>query len=88
MTAVVASSGGLMFGYDNGVTGGVTNMIHFLDRFFPTVRMLLLTPLNDLLDIAERHLVASASDARYPRPLYPELDMCLVVAVPLLQLQV
>ena len=40
MTAVVASSGGLMFGYDNGVTGGVTNMIHFLDRFFPTVRWL------------------------------------------------
>ena len=38
MTAVVASSGGLMFGYDNGVTGGVTGMHHFLRRFFPTVR--------------------------------------------------
>ncbi len=37
MTAVVASSGGLMFGYDNGVTGGVTGMHHFLRRFFPTV---------------------------------------------------
>ena len=41
MVAIVASSGGLMFGFDNGVTGGVTGMEPFLKLFFPAVRDLL-----------------------------------------------
>lgn len=41
MVAIVASSGGLMFGFDNGVTGGVTGMQPFLKLFFPTVRDLI-----------------------------------------------
>lgn len=37
MTALIAASGGLMFGYDNGVSGGVSAMRPFLRKFFPEV---------------------------------------------------
>ncbi|KAF3336687.1 sugar transport protein 8-like protein [Carex littledalei] len=35
--AVVAATGGLMFGYDIGISGGVTSMDDFLLKFFPAV---------------------------------------------------
>ncbi|KAK8500576.1 hypothetical protein V6N12_037827 [Hibiscus sabdariffa] len=34
---VVAASGGLIFGYDLGISGGVTSMDPFLQKFFPKV---------------------------------------------------
>jgi len=34
---LVASSGGLIFGYDIGISGGVTSMDPFLEKFFPSV---------------------------------------------------
>ncbi|KAJ1262785.1 hypothetical protein BS78_09G136500 [Paspalum vaginatum] len=37
MSCVMAATGGLMFGYDIGVSGGVTSMDDFLDEFFPSV---------------------------------------------------
>jgi len=37
MVCVVAASGGLMFGYDVGISGGVTSMDEFLAKFFPKV---------------------------------------------------
>jgi sugar porter (SP) family MFS transporter len=37
MVTLVAASGGLMFGYDNGVSGGVSNMDAFLEKFYPSV---------------------------------------------------
>ncbi|PRQ23049.1 putative major facilitator, sugar transporter, major facilitator superfamily [Rosa chinensis] len=36
-TCVVAASGGLLFGYDIGISGGVTSMDPFLSKFFPSV---------------------------------------------------
>ncbi|RWV97288.1 hypothetical protein GW17_00039940 [Ensete ventricosum] len=36
-TCLVASSGGLIFGYDIGISGGVTAMDSFLEKFFPAV---------------------------------------------------
>ncbi|XP_022748787.1 sugar transport protein 8-like [Durio zibethinus] len=33
----IAAFGGLMFGYDIGISGGVTSMDDFLKKFFPTV---------------------------------------------------
>ncbi|KAM1104023.1 hypothetical protein ACFX2J_012455 [Malus domestica] len=33
----MAASGGLMFGYDVGISGGVTSMPHFQKKFFPAV---------------------------------------------------
>ncbi|KAJ3705102.1 hypothetical protein LUZ61_008807 [Rhynchospora tenuis] len=36
-TCVVAATGGLIFGYDIGISGGVTSMDSFLQRFFPSV---------------------------------------------------
>eukprot|EP00897_Mesotaenium_endlicherianum_P010445 jgi/Mesen1/9429/ME000618S08816 len=36
-TCLVAASGGLLFGYDIGVTGGVTSMPDFLSKFFPHI---------------------------------------------------
>jgi sugar porter (SP) family MFS transporter len=35
MIAIVAASGGLLFGYDNGITGGVITMRNFQESFFP-----------------------------------------------------
>ncbi|KAE8798077.1 sugar transport protein 1-like [Hordeum vulgare] len=37
LACLVASSGGLIFGYDIGISGGVTSMDPFLMRFFPSV---------------------------------------------------
>ncbi|KAK3133765.1 hypothetical protein QOZ80_6AG0540720 [Eleusine coracana subsp. coracana] len=37
LSCVVACSGGFLFGYDLGVSGGVTSMNSFLKRFFPEV---------------------------------------------------
>nr|XP_009383001.1 PREDICTED: sugar transport protein 8-like [Musa acuminata subsp. malaccensis] len=34
---VIAATGGLMFGYDIGISGGVTSMDDFLEEFFPAV---------------------------------------------------
>ncbi|KAK7310234.1 hypothetical protein RJT34_07621 [Clitoria ternatea] len=37
VTCFVAAMGGLLFGYDLGITGGVTSMETFLIKFFPSV---------------------------------------------------
>ncbi|GKV42763.1 hypothetical protein SLEP1_g50137 [Rubroshorea leprosula] len=37
VSCILASTGGLMFGYDVGVSGGVTSMPDFLEKFFPVV---------------------------------------------------
>lgn len=37
MTCVVAGTGGLIFGYDIGISGGVTSSDDFLGKFFPSV---------------------------------------------------
>ncbi|OVA10702.1 Sugar/inositol transporter [Macleaya cordata] len=37
MTCMVAATGGLIFGYDLGISGGVTSMDVFLKSFFPSV---------------------------------------------------
>jgi len=37
ITCLVAATGGLIFGYDIGVSGGVTSMPQFLTKFFPSV---------------------------------------------------
>jgi hypothetical protein len=37
VTSFVAAMGGLLFGYDLGITGGVTSMDPFLIKFFPGV---------------------------------------------------
>ncbi|EFJ17412.1 hypothetical protein SELMODRAFT_271496 [Selaginella moellendorffii] len=37
LACIVAASGGLLFGYDIGISGGVTSMDPFLKEFFPVV---------------------------------------------------
>ncbi|CAN1284473.1 Sugar carrier protein C [Linum perenne] len=37
VTCIVAAMGGLIFGYDIGISGGVTAMNPFLEKFFPAV---------------------------------------------------
>ncbi|TYK13100.1 sugar carrier protein C-like [Cucumis melo var. makuwa] len=37
VTCIVAAMGGLIFGYDIGISGGVTSMDSFLEKFFPDV---------------------------------------------------
>lgn len=37
ITCITAASGGLIFGYDIGISGGVTSMDDFLSKFFPSV---------------------------------------------------
>ncbi|XP_004298157.1 PREDICTED: sugar transport protein 13-like [Fragaria vesca subsp. vesca] len=37
ISCILAANGGLMFGYDIGISGGVTAMPHFLKNFFPVV---------------------------------------------------
>ncbi|XVF67013.1 hypothetical protein PTKIN_Ptkin10aG0086400 [Pterospermum kingtungense] len=37
VTCLIAATGGLLFGYDIGISGGVTSMEPFLKKFFPSV---------------------------------------------------
>lgn len=37
ITCIVAATSGLIFGYDIGISGGVTTMVPFLHKFFPSV---------------------------------------------------
>ncbi|CAN6453613.1 unnamed protein product [Victoria cruziana] len=37
ISCILAATGGLMFGYDVGISGGVTSMDDFLKKFFPKV---------------------------------------------------
>uniref|UniRef100_A0A5B6YQ88 Putative sugar transport protein 10 n=1 Tax=Davidia involucrata TaxID=16924 RepID=A0A5B6YQ88_DAVIN len=37
VACMVAATGGLIFGYDLGISGGVTSMDEFLSKFFPSV---------------------------------------------------
>lgn len=37
MVTIIGSFGGLLFGYDIGVTGGVSSMNSFLELFFPAI---------------------------------------------------
>ncbi|KAI4389195.1 hypothetical protein MLD38_001447 [Melastoma candidum] len=37
ITCVVAATSGLIFGYDIGISGGVTTMVPFLQKFFPSI---------------------------------------------------
>ncbi|KAI4323734.1 hypothetical protein L6164_023316 [Bauhinia variegata] len=37
LSCMMAAMGGLIFGYDIGISGGVTSMDSFLKRFFPNV---------------------------------------------------
>ncbi|GAB4845051.1 Sugar transport protein 5 [Ancistrocladus abbreviatus] len=37
ITCIVAATGGLIFGYDIGISGGVTTMVPFLQKFFPSI---------------------------------------------------
>ncbi|KAH0680144.1 hypothetical protein KY284_021229 [Solanum tuberosum] len=37
ITSIVAASGGLIFGFDIGISGGVTTMKPFLEKFFPSI---------------------------------------------------
>lgn len=37
ITCIVSATGGLIFGYDIGISGGVTSMDDFLSKFFPEV---------------------------------------------------
>ncbi|KAG1354408.1 putative Hexose carrier protein HEX6 [Cocos nucifera] len=37
LSCMVAASGGLLFGYDLGISGGVSTMEGFLEKFFPKV---------------------------------------------------
>ncbi|KAG0459327.1 hypothetical protein HPP92_022455 [Vanilla planifolia] len=37
LSCIVAASGGILFGYDIGISGGVSATNSFLERFFPDV---------------------------------------------------
>ncbi|KAK7410527.1 hypothetical protein VNO78_01370 [Psophocarpus tetragonolobus] len=37
ITCIVAASSGFLFGYDLGISGGVTTMVPFLEKFFPDI---------------------------------------------------
>ncbi|KAK2388328.1 sugar transport protein [Trifolium repens] len=37
ITCIVVASSGLLYGYDLGVSGGVTTMVPFLEKFFPDI---------------------------------------------------
>uniref|UniRef100_A0A0D6R2X7 Major facilitator superfamily (MFS) profile domain-containing protein n=1 Tax=Araucaria cunninghamii TaxID=56994 RepID=A0A0D6R2X7_ARACU len=67
VTCIVAATGGLIFGYDIGISGGVTSMPDFLNKFFP--------------DVYRKEIAAKASDyCRFDSQILTSFTSSLYIA--------
>ncbi|KAJ4953981.1 hypothetical protein NE237_030813 [Protea cynaroides] len=65
ITCIVAASGGLIFGYDIGISGGVTTMEPFLKRFFPSVLRKMQAADRNVYCIFDSELLTSFTSSLY-----------------------
>ncbi|KAK2458317.1 Sugar transport protein 13 [Trifolium repens] len=54
ISCIMAATGGLMFGYDIGISGGVTSMPSFLQEFFP-----------DIYERTQEHVIVESNYCKY-----------------------
>ncbi|XP_042492767.1 sugar transport protein 5-like [Macadamia integrifolia] len=65
ITCIVAASGGLIFGYDIGISGGVTTMEPFLQKFFPSVLRKMLAAEKNVYCIFNSQALTSFTSSLY-----------------------
>ncbi|XP_042492766.1 sugar transport protein 5-like isoform X2 [Macadamia integrifolia] len=65
ITCIVAASGGLIFGYDIGISGGVTTMEPFLRKFFPSVLRKMKATEKNLYCVFDSQVLTSFTSSLY-----------------------
>ncbi|XP_043722332.1 sugar transport protein 5-like [Telopea speciosissima] len=65
ITCIVAASGGLLFGYDIGISGGVTTMKPFLQKFFPSIQRKMLAAEKNVYCIFDSQVLTSFTSSLY-----------------------
>lgn len=65
ITCIVAASGGLIFGYDIGISGGVTTMQSFLSKFFPSVFRKMMDSKQDEYCIYDSEVLTAFTSSLY-----------------------
>ncbi|PIA55211.1 hypothetical protein AQUCO_00800143v1 [Aquilegia coerulea] len=62
---MVAASSGMLFGYDIGVSGGVTTMVPFIKTFFPWVLKNMAEAKQDYYCVFDSHVVTAFTSSLY-----------------------
>ncbi|KAK2982334.1 hypothetical protein RJ640_009031 [Escallonia rubra] len=62
---IIAASAGLMFGYDIGVSGGVTTMEPFLKEFFPSVLAKMADTKQDMYCVFDSQILTAFTSSLY-----------------------
>ncbi|NP_001267817.1 hexose transporter HT2 [Vitis vinifera] len=65
ITCIVAASGGLIFGYDIGISGGVTTMQPFLKKFFPVVLRKAADAKTNIYCVYDSHVLTAFTSSLY-----------------------
>ncbi|OEL32254.1 Sugar transport protein 5 [Dichanthelium oligosanthes] len=65
VTCLMAASGGLIFGYDIGISGGVTAMESFLSAFFPGVLRRMAAARRDQYCVYDSHILTAFTSSLY-----------------------
>nr|WDD38934.1 sugar transport-like protein [Fagopyrum tataricum] len=65
ITCIVAASSGLIFGYDIGISGGVTTMTPFLRKFFPSVLSKAASTKRNLYCVYDSQLLTAFTSSLY-----------------------
>ncbi|BAF14867.2 sugar transport protein MST1-like [Oryza sativa Japonica Group] len=73
VTCLVAASGGLIFGYDIGISGGVSQMKPFLATFFPKVLMRMADAKRDQYCVFDSHALTAFTSSLYVAGLVASL---------------
>ncbi|KAF5740226.1 sugar transport protein 5-like isoform X1 [Tripterygium wilfordii] len=65
ITCIVAATSGLIFGYDIGISGGVTTMQAFLEKFFPSVLRKATEAKTNLYCMYDSHILTAFTSSLY-----------------------
>ncbi|XP_062165352.1 sugar transport protein 5 [Alnus glutinosa] len=80
ITCIVAASSGLIFGYDIGISGGVTTMVPFLHKFFPSVLRKAAEAKTNMYCVFDSQLLTSFTSSLYIAGLAASLVASRVTA--------
>ncbi|KAE8056899.1 hypothetical protein FH972_013631 [Carpinus fangiana] len=80
ITCIVAASSGLIFGYDIGISGGVTTMVPFLHKFFPSVLRKAAEAKTNMFCVFDSQLLTSFTSSLYIAGLAASLVASRVTA--------
>ncbi|CAJ2644381.1 unnamed protein product [Trifolium pratense] len=80
ITCIVAASSGLIFGYDVGISGGVTTMVPFLKKFFPDILKNAARTEKDMYCIYDSQMLTLFTSSLYLAALVSSLAASKVTA--------